>query len=149
MVKRARSLVMLGMLAVGAAALVSALAYLRDPPWLAGMDSGFRRWETANDGTRYRSMAGHASFFVPADARAIVIPARTTFADRGDPPVEIAIDIDDRRADAFVLRDDSWKLTELRLPPPGSRRVRRIDVRVDRLRRGFRGADIGEVTIIR
>ncbi len=60
-----------------------------------------------------------------------------------------AIAIDDRRADAFILRDDAWKLTELRLPPPGSRRLRRIDVRVDRLRRGLRGADIGEVTIIR
>ncbi len=71
------------MLAIAAAAVVSALAYLRDPPWLASMDSGFRRWETASDGTRYRSMAGHASFFVPADARAVVIPARTTFADRG------------------------------------------------------------------
>ena len=131
------------------AGLVAALAYLRDPPWLTGMESGFRRWETASDGMRYRSMAGHASFFVPADARAIVIPARTSFADREDPPVEISIAIDDRPADAFVLRDDSWKLTEIRLPSPGSRRLRRIDVRVDRLRRGLRGADIGEVTVVR
>ena len=73
------------------------------------MESGFRRWETASDGTRYRSIAGHASFFVPADAKAIVIPARTTFADPEDPPVEISIAIDDRLADAFVLRDGSWK----------------------------------------
>ena len=78
------------------------------------MESGFRRWETASDGTRYRSMSGHASFFVPADAKAIVIPARTTFADREDPPVESTIAIDDRPADAFVLREGSWKRAEIR-----------------------------------
>jgi hypothetical protein len=132
-----------------AAALIGALAYLRDPPWLARMESGFRVWQTEKDGTRYRSIAGHASFFVPADARAIVIPTRTTFADREDPPVEVSIAIDGRLADAFVLRDGAWKNAEVRLPAPGSRRVRRIDVRVDRLRQGLRGADIGEVAVLR
>jgi hypothetical protein len=139
-------------LAASASALalaIAALAYLRDPLWLAAMESGFRAWHTSSDGTRYRSMAGHASFFVPADARAIVIPARMPFADRLDPPVEIAIAIDDRPADAFVLRDDAWRRTEVRLPPPGTRKLRRIDIRVDRLRPGLRGADIGEVTIVR
>ena len=57
--------------------------------------------------------------------------------------------IDDRLADAFVLRDSAWKNAEVRLPPPGSRRVRRIDVRVDRLRKGLRGADIGEIAVLR
>lgn len=128
---------------------IAALAYLRDPPWLATMESGFRPWQTTSDGTRYRSMAGHASFFVPADARAVVIPSRISFADRLDPPVEVSIAIDDRRADAFVLRDDRWSRTEVRLPPPGRRQLRRIDIRVDRLRPGLRGADIGEVTIVR
>ena len=142
-------MVRLAQLVVLIAVLAATLAYLRDPPWLARMESGFRQWQTASDGTRYRSMAGHASFFVPADARAIAIPARTSFVDRDDPPVEISIAIDDRPADAFVLRDGAWKVTEIRLPPPGSRRLRRIDVRVDRLRRGLRGADIGEVAVIR
>ncbi len=49
------------------AGIAGALAYLRDPPWLDHMESGFRRWETAADGTRYRWTAGHASFFVPAE----------------------------------------------------------------------------------
>jgi hypothetical protein len=129
--------------------LVAGLAYLRDPPWLAAMESGFRPWQRASDGTRYRSMAGHASFFVAADARAIVIPSRISFADRLDPPVEVSIAIDDRPADAFVLKDDGWRRTEVRLPPPGSRKLRRIDIRVDRLRPGLRGADIGEVTTVR
>jgi hypothetical protein len=128
---------------------IAALAYLRDPPWLATMESGFRPWQSSSDGTRYRSMAGHASFFVPADARAIVFPARMSFADRLDPPVEMSIAIDDRPADAFVLKDDGWRRTEVRLPPPGSRTFRRIDIRVDRLRPGLRGADIGEATIVR
>ena len=85
-----------------ATGLVAALAYLRDPPWLAGLESGFRRWETGADGTRYRWTGGHASFFVPATARAIVIPTRTTFDEPGDPPVLVSIAIDDRAADEFV-----------------------------------------------
>ena len=142
-------MIRLAKIAVAVAALIGTLAYLRDPPWLARMESGFRSWQTEKNGTRYRSIAGHASFFVPADARVIVIPTRTTFADREDPPVEVSIAIDDRPADAFVLRDRSWKSAEVRLPPPGSRRLRRIDVRVDRLRKGLRGADIGEIAVLR
>jgi hypothetical protein len=136
-------------LCVVTAGLVAALAYLRDPPWLAGMESGFRRWETAADGTRYRWIAGHGSFFVPATATAIVIPTRTTFNDPGEASVLVSITIDDRTADEFVLRDDQWRAHELRLPAPGRRRLRRIDVRVDRLRHGLRGAQIGEVTVVR
>jgi hypothetical protein len=136
-------------LGIVAAALVAALAYLRDPPWLAGMESGFRRWETTADGTRYRWTGGHASFFVPATARAIVIPARTTFNDPTDPPVLVSIAIDDRQADEFVLRDAQWRAHELQLPPPGRRRLRRVDVRVDRLRLGLRGVQVGEVRVVR
>ena len=99
---------------------MSALAYLRDPPWLGRMESGFRRWETPADGTRYRWTGGHASFFVPATARAIVIPTRTTFNDPADPPVLVSIAIDDRAADEFVLGDDHWRAHELQLPPPGT-----------------------------
>ena len=138
----------------GALALVAllfvagVLSYLRDPAWLAGVESGFRGWETSTDGVRYRWTSGHASFFVPASASAIVIPARTTFAP-GDPPVNVSIAIDDRPADALVLEDASWQVRKLPMPPPGSRRLRRIDIRVNRLRDGFRGAQIGEVTIVR
>ncbi len=135
-------------LCVVTAGVVAALAYLRDPPWLAGMETGFQRWETDADGTRYRWIGGHASFFVPATAKAIVIPTRTTF-DSGEPPVLVSIAIDDRPADEFVLRDDQWRTRELRLPPPGRRQFRRIDVRVDRLRHGMRGAQIGEAAVVR
>lgn len=134
---------------IAAAVLVSVLSYLRDPPWLARMESGFHRWEAAADGTRYRWTAGHASFFVPATAGAIVVPARATFDDPADPPVRVSIAIDDRAADAFVLSDDRWRAHELRMPPPGTRRLRRIDVRVDRVRPGMRGVQVGEVTVVR
>ena len=134
-------------LCIAAAGLVAALAYLRDPPWLAGMESGFRRWETAAGGVRYRWIAGHASFFVPATATAIVIPLRTTFSDPGDPSVRISIAIDDRLADEVVITDDQGSARALRLPPPGRRQLRRVDVRVDRLRPGMRGAQIGAVVI--
>jgi hypothetical protein len=137
-----------GLLALVAVLLVAGvLWYLRDPAWLAGVESGFGRWETAADGVRYRWTTGHASFFVPASASAIVIPARTTFAP-GDPPTTVSIAIDDRPADALVLTDDGWQIRRLRMPPPGSRRLRRIDIRVNRLRGDNRGAQIGEVTPI-
>jgi hypothetical protein len=129
--------------------LVAALWYLRDPPWLAGMESGFRRWETAADGTRSRWIAGHASFFVPATATSIVIPVRTTFDDPGDSRVRVSIAIDDRLADEIEVAHDRWTAHTLRLPAPGRRRLRRIDVRVDRLRVGMRGAQIGQVVVVR
>ncbi len=138
----------LALVCIVLAGIAAALAYLRDPPWLEHMESGFRRWETAADGTRYRWTGGHASFFVPATATAIVIPTRTTFDDPGQPPILVSITIDDRPADEFVLRDDEWRQHELLLPPPGPRRLRRIDVRADRLRHGLRGVQVGEVRVV-
>lgn len=141
-----RRLVYLFILTAG---LVTALAYLHDPPWLAGMESGFREWEIDADGTRYRWIGGHASFFVPATAKAIVIPTRVAFDGPDEPAIAISIAIDDRAADEFVVRNDQWRARELRLPAPGRRTLRRIDVRVDRLRQGQRGAQIGEVRVVR
>ncbi len=133
---------------IGVIVLIAAavLAYLRDPPWLAGIESGFRGWQVA-DGTRYRWTDGHASFFVSAAATTVVIPARTVFGP-GDPPQRVSISIDDRKADEFILSDERWQARILLLPPPGSRRLRRIDIRVDRVRQGNRGAQIGEVTVV-
>jgi hypothetical protein len=121
------------------------LAYLRDPPWLAGIESGVRGWHTGADGVRYRWTDGHASFFVPAASSSLTIPARVTFDEPGDPPVLVSIAIDDRPADRFELRDDRWLTRRLAMPPPGSRRLRRIDIRVNRVRSGNRGIQLGEV----
>jgi hypothetical protein len=130
------------------AALAAALAYLRDPSWLARMEYGLRPWETAADGTKYRWTGGHASFFVPADASTVTIPARTIFR-TGDPSVMVSLAIDDRPVDQFVLTDEAWQVRKLRMPPTGSRRLRRIDVRVDRLRDGNRGVQLGEIDVRR
>jgi len=99
------------------------------------------------DGTRYRWIAGHASFFVPANASSVSIPVRTTFDAPEDPPVLISIAIDDRLADELVLRDDRWLVRKVRMPAPGKRGFRRIDLRVDRLRPGHRGSQIGEIIV--
>lgn len=131
--------------AVVAAAVAAILAYLRDPPWLASIESGLRGWETAADGTRFRWTDGHASFFVPAASPEVAIPLRATFDAPGDPPVLVTIAIDDRPADELVLREPQWTTRRLRLPPPGSRSLRRIDIRVDRVRAGNRGVQLGPV----
>jgi hypothetical protein len=132
---------------LGGAVLIVVLAYLRDPPWLASIESGFRGWEVTADGTRYRWTGGHASFFVPARATVVVIPARAVFDEPGPASQRVSISIDDRAADEFVLRNGEWEVRKLRMPPPGRRRLRRIDVRVDRLREGHRGVQLGEITV--
>jgi hypothetical protein len=132
---------------LGALMLVAALAYLRDPPWILSMTSGMRRWETDAAGARFRWMGGHASFFVPAAAHAVEIPLRVTFDGPGDWPVVVTIALDDRFVDRIVLADDGWRYSVVRLPAPGSRRARRIDVRVDRTREDNRGAAIGEIRV--
>ena len=131
--------------AAAVAAIAAVLAYLRDPPWLASVESGLRGWESAADGTRFRWTDGHASFFVPAAAAEIAIPLRATFDAPGDPPILVTIAIDDRPADELVLRDSQWTTRRLRLPPPGSRSLRRIDIRADRVRPGNRGVQVGTV----
>jgi hypothetical protein len=127
----------------------SSLAYLRDPAWLADVESGFHRWHTDPDGVRYRWTTGHASFFVPSSSVRVTVPVRVTFDRPGDPPVRVRIAVDDRPADEFELRDDRWSARRIVLPPPGSRRLRRIDVRVDRLRADNRGVQLGEVALER
>jgi hypothetical protein len=122
------------------------VAYLHDPPWLVSVTSGMRPWETDLDGHRLRWMGGHASLFVPSDARLVSIPIRTTF-NSGDPPVTATISIDDRPVDRVTLTDAEWRLSTIRLPPKGSRRARRVDIRVDRTRADNRGAAVGEVTV--
>lgn len=128
-----------------AAALAAGLAYLRDPPWLISVTSGMRPPQTDASGRRYRWTGGHASLFVPADARAVSIPLRTTFDAPGDLPITVRISIDDRPVDRVVLMDSEWHLSTVRLPAPGTRRVRRVDIRVDRTRDDNHGAAVGDV----
>ena len=133
-------------LAVVLSLAVPLLAYLRDPPWLLATVSGFGGWEQGTDGTRFRWMGGHASFFVPSDAHSVELPVRSGFVG-DDWPVTVSVSIDDRPADRIVLSDGDWHSMMLRLPSPGRRRVRRLDIRLDRTRDEDHGAAIGEPRI--
>lgn len=127
--------------------LAASLAYLRDPPWVLSMTSGMRPWASDATGARFRWTGGHASFFVPANAHAVEIPVRTTFDRPDDPPIVVTIALDDRPVDRIVLSDAGWRYSIVRLPAPGSRRARRIDIRVDRTREDNHGAAIGVIAI--
>jgi len=130
----------------GVVVLLGTLGYLRDPAWLIGIESGFRPWERGADGTRSRWTGGHASFFVPSTAAWLGVPIRTTFA-AGDSPVTVTVTVDDRPAASVELHDDRWRRLTLALAGPTTRRVRRIDIRVDRVRPGNRGVAIADVEL--
>ena len=129
-------------------ATAALLAWLRDPAWIAGIESGFGRWERASDGIAYRWTAGRASFFVPSDLASIQVPLRLPMQP-GDWPAAVTISIDDRPADRVVISEDGWQTRVIPLPPPGSRRLRRIDIHVDRTRPGNRGVQAGEINQVR
>ena len=126
------------------------LWYLRDPPWLSGHTTGLRGWHREPDGSAYRWSGGHASFFVPADARQVRIPVATTFdarGPRGFDPMLVTFTIDDVRAGRALLTDSQRQDVILEMPPRGSRRVRRVDVRTSVTRDDNHGVKIGELTI--
>jgi len=122
-----------------------ALAYLRDPAWLATETTGLRGWQQAPDGTRYRWSGGHASFFVPSNASRVGFRIATTFDASDSRPIIATVSLDDEDVDRVALTDGSWRLVEIAMPSPASRRVRRIDVRTNIVRDGNRGVMIGQV----
>lgn len=136
-----------GLAMVLAAALCGALAYLRDPPWLISVESGLAGWQTAPDGTRSRWTGGHASFFVPAQASTLVLPVRATFPNPSDWPQVLTITVDDRTRGRIQLTDAEWHSVTVALDGATTRRVRRIDIRVDRVRPGNRGVQLGEIQV--
>jgi hypothetical protein len=131
--------------AVTATLLFGGLVYLRDPPWLLTVSSGFHAWQTDASGNRHRWMSPHASFFVPSGAQTIEIPLRATFDAPNDWPMVATITVDDRPVDRIVLSDPGWRRSVFHMPAPSGRRVRRIDIRLDRTRDGVRGAQVGEI----
>jgi hypothetical protein len=126
-----------------------ALGYLRDPAWLITQTTGLRNWERSPDGTRFRWSGGHASFFVPSGEQAVRIPVATTFDARGSEPMVVTFTIDGARAARVLLTDGAWQEVTLALPPRGSRRVRRVDVRTSVTREDNHGVRLGEPSISR
>ena len=122
--------------------MTAALAYLRDPPWLVRVTSGLTRWETDADGTRYRWTRGRGSFFVPSANEFVTFRIRAPREDPRDWPITATITIDDRPADIVKVSEESWTVVRLRLPARGGRKVRRIDIKLDRVRASQRGVQL-------
>ena len=127
-----------------AAIAIALLAYLRDPPWLAQLSSGFGAWRADPEGFRYRHMAGRASFFVPAAAIRVTFRVRAPFTSPADWPIAATFSVDDRPAERLVLTDGTWRRVTIELRRPTRRRVRRIDIHADRTRAWYHGLDVSE-----
>jgi hypothetical protein len=127
---------------------VTAAAYLRDPPWLIGVSSGFARSRDGRHGRPYRWIGGRASFFVAANARLVHVPLRTPHG--SDEPVVVRIDLNDRPTAMVALRDASWTEATVAVPPAaaGGRRVVRVDLHVDRTWGPLsQGVQVGDVSV--
>ena len=135
--------------AVLGAALVWGLVYLHDPPWLINETSGLRGWEHRAGQPPYRWSGGHASFFVHSDASAVEFPVSTTFDEHDARPMMVTVSVDDKVAARLVISDGGWQRIRVPLPPRGSRRVRRIDVRTSVTRESNHGVRVGEVEYVR
>lgn len=114
--------------------VVAGMIYLRDPAWLINLDSGLYGWEHNRAGQRFRWMGGHASFFVPSDAKTVTIPLHALFITDDRRPFVIRVDVNDRPATEVVLADEQWTPAQLRVvvPQHWSRKVVRIDLHASR-----------------
>ncbi len=132
---------------IAALALAALLAYLRDPPWLGGVTSGLSAWTRDAGGTPFRWTTGHATFYVPAGVRDLIIPLRAIHARRGHLPLTVRVEVDGRPAHALALDDERWH--EVHVPigaAAAKRRHRRIELRVNRTHgRFYRGVQVGEL----
>ena len=106
------------------------------PPESQAVD-GFYRWETLEDGTRFRWTGAYASVFVPADVTRVHIPVRLPTNGRIIRPMGVEVmtaGVDQGRTmvgDTMV--GDTWAIINVRLPDAGSpARFKRIDLKVDR-----------------
>jgi hypothetical protein len=140
---RTRSIAILG----SAVVLVGLLAYLRDPGWLINVSSGLGPWRTDAAGVRFRRMGGRGSFFVPADAEAVVVPVRAPFRSPSDWPITATFFVDDRPVERTVLGDGTWRNVRIPLVRATGRRVRRIDIHADHTRTWNHGLDVGAVAV--
>lgn len=119
----------------GTLALVAALAYLYDPPWLGGVTSGFFQWEYPPGEPVFRWTTGRASLFIPGNATTVMIPMRSLFPGPDGGPVTVRVSVDDRFLATITLTDPgAWVRDELPLGRRSTRRRhRRIDLRVNRV----------------
>jgi len=118
--------------ALGALFICAALVYVRDPPWLGRLTTGFGSWEQA-EGIRFRWMGGRASFFVPSGSTKIEIPLQAPIRSTGGDPFVVDVRVDDKPAAEVIMRDEGWTTATIVVPPIATRRrFRRIDVFANR-----------------
>jgi hypothetical protein len=119
----------------GLAMAAALLVYLRDPAWVDGVTSGLRPWEEYPPGTLYRWTAGRASFYVPSHVTQITVPLRSVFPGPNGAPVRVEMRDDGRLLATIELTDpNAWVRTPVPFKPyTGSRRFRRIDLRISRV----------------
>src|SRR5438477_397234 len=91
-------------LVVALAVLVAAAAYLRDPPWIGEVTSGFSAWDVDSQGARFRWTSGRSSFFVPSDATAMTLPLKAGPPDEY-PPIAVDVHVDGRLLATLDLPD--------------------------------------------
>jgi hypothetical protein len=130
-----------------AVALAALLASLRDPPWLVNVSSGLGAWRVDGSGVTFRPMGGRGSFFVPAEAERVAIPVRAPFRSPADWPITATFFVDDRAVEQLVLSDGTWRTVVIPLRRASRRRVRRIDIHVDRTRAWNHGLDVGAAAL--
>jgi O-antigen ligase len=87
---------------------------------------GVSGWQRSADGTAFRWAGQHATFYVPANATAIVLPLRP--ADSGDLG-EVELRLDGQLANRVRLAEEGWTRVRLVMPrPEGAPRFRRLEV---------------------
>ena len=107
--------------------VVAALAWLRDPAWLAGYRHGLFPVEVDAQGFRFQWTAGRASFYVPAHADA---PRVFHLAAHPQFQTQVSLSVDGRLFDRF-LASPEWRAVAVPVElAPTSRSHRRVDVHV-------------------
>jgi hypothetical protein len=135
------------MVGVAGAVLILLVGYLRDPPWLGSVSSGFGVWEhSQREQIRFRWMGAHASFFVPSDWTVVRIPLRGLLLLGDTREFIVTIHVNDQPVATVHLPDEQWHTAEIRLSEAmlrGRRHVR-IDLRVNRTWGPGLGVQVGE-----
>lgn len=89
---------------------------------------GVSEWQASLDGLRYRLAGRVSTVFVPASARAVTIPLRSTGHIQ---ELEVGLELDNRPANVVRVPVDRWLMLRLPLPSsPNRARSRRLDLHV-------------------
>jgi hypothetical protein len=133
---------------LAAMAVVGALGYLYNPPWLADYTTGLQPWDQDSDGVRYRWTKARASLYVPASAGRIDVPLAALFRTEDRSPFVVDVRVDGIAAGRAVLADQHWTHLTIRMPRSRTwRRFRRLDISVNRTweYEGY-GVKLGEIS---